>query len=123
MMEIMTCEQYVLARLFDAEAEAERLAGEVERLEAQAAILEEGAKPTRLQEYIYSLGREAMLGKQAGFATSAVDADGEPVPFDVWCEDDVRTYGLPRWLSKAAIVEEFGPELMKAYEEAKGGSE
>ena len=43
MMEIMTCEQYVLARLLDAEAEADRLAGEVERLEAQAAILEEGA--------------------------------------------------------------------------------
>ena len=65
-MEIMTCEQYVLARLLNAEAEAERLAGEVGRLRGPGRDHEEGAKPTRLQEYIYSLGRKAMLGKHGG---------------------------------------------------------
>ena len=119
-MEYTNCEQYVLAELEAAQADNERLAQENERLKAQVEILEANlnAEPSRLERWITESGRRALFDRCTSYAPNVTDSDGERVPFDVFCEDYIRDYSLPKWISKAEFARCFEPEFRKAYEDA-----
>lgn len=119
-MEYTNCEQYVLAELEAAQADSERLAQENERLKAQVEILEANlnAEPSRLERWITESGRRALFDRCTSYAPNVTDGNGERVPFDVFCEDYIRDYNLPKWLSKAEFARCFEPEFRKAYEDA-----
>lgn len=119
-MDVTTCEQYVLAELEAAQAANERLAQENERLQAQVELMEANlnAEPTRLERWVTEKGRKALFGYCTRYAPDVTDSDGERVPFDVFCEDFICDYNLPKWLSKAELARYFEPEFRKAYEDA-----
>lgn len=119
-MDVTTCEQYVLAELEAAQAANERLAQENERLQAQVELMEANlnAEPTRLERWVTEKGRKALFDHCTSYAPDVTDSDGERVPFDVFCEDYIRDYNLPKWLSKAEFARYFEPEFRKAYEDA-----
>lgn len=116
-MDVTTCEQYVLAELEAALAANERLAQENERLQAQLQILEANARPSRTEAYVIEAGRRSVFDSltYAG-VTDAIGEDGQPIPFDAWCEDSMRDYARPKWLSTAEFVRFFEPEFRRAYE-------
>lgn len=118
-MEIRTCEQYVLAELEAAQDENARLAQENERLQAQCEILERqlGAEPSRLEAYVTAYGRKKLFKDLTYSSESVRDSSGETVPFRVWCEESMRDYGRPKWLSTAEFIEFFEPEFRKEYDE------
>lgn len=119
-MEMTTCEQYVLAELEAAQAANERLVQENERLQAQVELMEANlnAEPTLLERWVTENGRKALFDYCTSYAPNVTDSDGERVPFDVFCEDYIRDYNLPKWLSRAEFVRHFEPEFRKAYEDA-----
>lgn len=119
-MDVTTCEQYVLAELEAAQAANERLAQENERLEAKVELMEANlnAEPTRLERWVTESGRRALFDRCTSYAPNVTDSNGERVPFDVFCEDYIRDYNLPKWLSKAEFARCFEPEFRKAYEDA-----
>ena len=119
-MDVTTCEQYVLAELEAAQAANERLAQENERLQAQVELMEANlnAEPTRLERWVTEKGRKALLDYCTSYAPDVTDSDGERVPFEVFCEDYIRDYNLPKWLSKAEFARYFEPEFRMAYEDA-----
>lgn len=119
-MEMTTCEQYVLAALEAAQAANERLAQENERLQAQVELMEANlnAEPTRLERWVTERGRKALFDYCTSYTPDVTDSDGERVPFDVFCEDYIRDYNLPKWLSKAEFARYFETEFRKAYEDA-----
>lgn len=118
-MEFTTLEQYVLAELEQSQEENERLREENDKLSAQIQILEGlvNAQPTKMQEYIVKKGRKAVYNDLTGYGTSVTE-DGERVPFEKWCEEHVRDYSFPRWLTQGEFIKEFEPEFRKEYEDA-----
>lgn len=122
-MEYENCEQYVLGELEDAQARNELLKNDNDRLDAQVKLLEErleaiqNAKPSRIEAYVTACGRKQMF-KDCTYATSTnvKGADGQLMPFRVWCEECMRDYGRPKWLSVSEFIEFFEPEFRQEYE-------
>ena len=122
-MEYENCEQYVLGELEDAQARNELLKNDNDRLDAQVKLLEErlealqNAKPSRIEAYVTACGREQMF-KDCTYATSTYvkGYDGQLMPFRVWCEECMRDYGRPKWLSVSEFIEFFEPEFRQEYE-------
>ena len=124
-MEYENCEQYVLCELEDAQARNELLKNDNDRLDARVKLLEErleaiqNAKPSRIDAYVTACGRKQMF-KDCTYATitDVKGADGQQMPFRVWCEECVRDYGRPEWLSGSEFIEFFEPEFRQEYEDA-----
>lgn len=125
-MEMTTCEQYVLAELEAAQSANEKLAQENERLQAQLDILEErvNAEPTRIQRYIVAFGRKKLFGELTyADSTPVKGSDGKDMPFKRWCEEAMRDYGRPKWMSTSEFIAEFEPEFREAYDERRVSEE
>lgn len=122
-MELTTCEQYVLAELEAAQARVESLTDENASLQARLLLAEErvnalqNAKPSRIEAYVTECGRKQLF-KDCTYATSTdvKGSDGQLMPFRVWCEECMRDYGRPEWLSVSEFIEFFEPEFRQAYE-------
>lgn len=122
-MEYESCEQYVLGELEEAQARNELLKNDNDRLDAQCKLLEErlealqNAKPSRIEAYVTSYGRKELFGNLTwAVSTSVVGGDGKQMPFRVWCEECLRDYGRPGWMSAAEFIEFFEPEFRQEYE-------
>ena len=122
-MEYENCEQYVLGELEEAQARNEQLKNDNDRLDAQCKLLEErleaiqNAKPSRIEAYVMSLGRKEMFNDCTyAKSTDVKGSDGQQMPFRVWCEECMRYYGRPEWLSTSEFIEFFEPEFRQAYE-------
>lgn len=122
-MEFTSCEQYVLAELEAAQARVESLTDENASLQARLLLAEErvdalqNAKPSRIEAYIAEYGRKQLFDDLTyANATPAISADGKKTEFRVWCEECLRDYGRPEWMSAAEFIEFFEPEFRKAYE-------
>ena len=122
-MEYENCEQYVLGELEEAQARNERLKNDNDRLDAQCKLLEErleaiqNAKPSRIEAYVTEYGRKQLF-EDCTYAksTDVKGSDGQLMPFRVWCEECMRDYGRPKWLSTSEFIEFFEPEFRQAYE-------
>ena len=117
-MEIKTCEQYVLAQLFDQQDEndiptrARRRRGErIDELTGQMKTIE-AVHDSPMQEAIRKAGRDALMSHCTGHACEV--ADGET--FEDWCLENVRKYYLPEGISVLAFIKEFEPELRAKYD-------
>lgn len=122
-MEYENCEQYVLGELEEAHARNELLKNDNDRLDAQCKLLEErlealqNAKPSRIEAYVTAYGRKELFGDLTwAKGTSVVGDDGNQMPFRVWCEECLRDYGRPGWMSAAEFIEFFEPEFRQEYE-------
>lgn len=122
-MEITSCEQYVLAELEAAQARVESLTDKNASLQARLLLAEErvdalqNAKPSRIEAYIAEYGRKQLFDDLTyANATPAISADGKKTEFRVWCEECLRDYGRPEWMSAAEFIQAFEPEFRKAYE-------
>lgn len=120
-MEIKTCEQYVLAQLFDQQDENDRIMAEndhlrsdVDELAGQVKTIE-AFHESPIQQAVVEEGRRALLDRCTGYAPS-VKHDGEVVPFDEWCLENVRKYSLPGNITRLAFIKEFEPELREDYD-------
>lgn len=120
-MEIKTREQYVLAQLFDQQDENDRIMAEndhlrsdVDELAGQVKTIE-AFHESPIQQAIVEEGRRALLDRCTGYAPS-VKHDGEVVPFDEWCLENVRKYSLPGNITRLAFIKEFEPELREEYD-------
>lgn len=122
-MEYDNCEQYVLGELEAEQAANEMLKSDNERLETQVKLLEErleamrNAKPARIEAYVMEYGRKQLFSDLTwAKSTNVVGDDGNQVPFRVWCEECLRDYGRPGWMSAAEFIEFFEPEFRQEYE-------
>lgn len=120
-MEIKTCEQYVLAQLYEQQDENDRVMAENDRLRKEVTELGEtikaieAAHETAVQEAIRKAGREELYNKCVGYRVSVRDEDGV-TPFDDWCVDNVSRYALPDGVTVLDFVREFEPELREEYD-------
>lgn len=122
-MDISNCEQYVIARLDDAEAEIARLNAEKAEAEERIADLEReaGKVPGTTEASIVAVMRRALFDKVAlTYRAEATDGQGAPVPFGEWASEVVKTYMLPKGVTADDFMAFFGSELREAYEDALG---
>lgn len=122
-MDISNCEQYVIARLDDAEAEIARLNAEKAEAEERIADLEReaGKIPGTTEASIVAVMRRALFDKVAlTYRAEATDGQGAPVPFGEWASEVVKTYMLPKGVTADDFMAFFGSELREAYEDALG---
>lgn len=122
-MDISNCEQYVIARLDEAEAEIARLDAEKAEAEERIADLEReaGKVPGTPEAAIYAGMRRALFDKVAlTYRAEATDGQGAPVPFGEWASEVVKTYMLPKGVTAGDFMAFFDSELREAYEDALG---
>ena len=122
-MDVTTCEQYVIARLDEAEAEIARLDAEKAEAEERIADLEREAGKVRgtTEASIVAGMRRAFFDKVAlTYMAEATDGQGAPVPFGEWASEVVKTYMLPKGVTADDFMAFFHRELREAYEEALG---
>lgn len=121
-MEIKTCEQYVLAQLYEQQDENDRLSRELEYRDKRIAELEaevktiEAAHDSPIQEAIRAAGRKDLYSGCTGYGVGIEDGDGVKA-FDDWCLENVRKYGLPKGVTVLDFIKEFAPELREDYDE------
>lgn len=115
-MEIKTCEQYVLAQLFDQQNENDMLNRELKYRDERIDELTRQAEAARspLQKAIVDEGRKALYGSCAGYMLSAKNGD-EIMTFEDWCLEDVSRYSLPRGVTMRGFIDEFEDELREEY--------
>lgn len=117
-MEIKTCEQYVLAQLFDQQDENDMLNRELkyrdERIDELAGQMKtiEAVHDSPMQEAIRKAGRDALMSHCTGYACEVTDGE----TFEDWCLENVRKYYLPEGISVLAFIKEFEPELRAKYD-------
>lgn len=116
-MEIMNCEQYVLAELEAAHATIAKLMQENDRLQAQIEILEGqlDAKDPRGDE-VMSLGRK-IIAQKGTYTTTSAEQDGEVKSFEEWLVDAVTKYTIPDGWKRRELIDYFEPELRGFYDE------
>lgn len=121
-MEIKTCEQYVLAQLFDQQDENDMLNRglkyrdeRIDELTGQIAAIDR-TNGSAIQQAIVKEGRRALLDRCTGYACGVV-SDGEVIPFDDWCLENVRKYSLPSGVTSLAFIKEFEAELREDYDQ------
>lgn len=122
-MEYENCEQYVLGELEEAQARNELLKSDNDRLDAQCRLLKErlealqSAKPSRIEAYVTAYGRKKLFADLTFAKSTPVrGADGRQMKYRVWCEECVRDYQRPDWMSAAEFIEYFEPEFRQEYE-------
>lgn len=117
-MEIKTCEQYVLAQLFDQQDENDTLNRELkyrdERIDELTGQIDaiEAAHGSAMQQAIRKAGRDALMSHCTGYACEVTDGE----TFEDWCLENVRKYYLPEGISVLAFIKEFEPELRAKYD-------
>lgn len=117
-MEFNTCEEYVLAELESAQDAALTLSEEVERLETENQLLRERleAGPDPIEKVVADAGRKRLFEYCTGLYTYVKDGD-DIIPFKDWCLEAVKSYCIPKGLSKLQFVDAFEPEFLEAYNE------
>ena len=117
-MEIKTCEQYVLAQLYEQQDENDRIMAEndhlrsdVDELAGQVKTIE-AFHDSPMQEAIRKAGRDALMSHCTGYACEVTDGE----TFEDWCLENVRKYYLPEGISVLAFIKEFEPELRAKYD-------
>mgnify|MGYP002524851563 CR=1 FL=1 len=121
-MEIKTCEQYVLAQLYEQQDENDRIMAENARLRKEVDELNEtirtieAAHDSAMQEAIRKAGRKELYDKCTGYGSSVKDEDGV-MAFGDWCVDNMRKYNLPNGITVLDFIKEFEPELREEYDE------
>lgn len=117
-MEYRSCEEYVLGRLSELEAENERLSDENDEVrEANRSMaLMLGLLPgdEDMDERFCEVGREKVFKDSLYIARKAGGMD-----FDEWCRKAV--YRIPDWMSRDEYLAVFDDELRDEYER-QGGS-
>lgn len=117
-VEIKTCEQYVLAQLFDHQDENDMLNRELkcrdERIDELTGQIDaiEAAHGSAMQQAIRKAGRDALMSHCTGYACEVTDGE----TFEDWCLENVRKYYLPEGISVLAFIKEFEPELRAKYD-------
>lgn len=113
-MKIKTCEQYVLAQLFDQQDENDMLNRELRRRDERIDELtgQIAAHGSAMQEAIRKAGRDALMSHCTGYACEVTDGE----TFEDWCLENVRKYYLPEGISVLAFIKEFEPELRAEYD-------
>lgn len=120
-MEIKTCEQYVLAQLYEQQDENDRIMAENDRLRKEADELAgqiktiEAFHGSTMQEAIREAGRKEIYSKGTGYGVEVEDGDGIKA-FDDWCVENVRKYGLPKGVTVLDFIKEFAVELREDYD-------
>lgn len=123
-MEIKTCEQYVLAQLFDQQDENDMLNRELkyrdERIDELTGQIDaiEAAHGSAMQQAIRKAGRDALMSHCTGYACEVTDGE----TFEDWCLENVRKYYLPEGISVLAFIKEFEPELRAKYDKQAGAA-
>lgn len=118
-MEIKTCEQYVIAVLFNLQKRNDRLNRKLEhrdkRIDELAGQIEdiEAVHDSPMQKAIRKAGRDALMIRCTGCACEVTDGE----TFEEWCLKDVRKCYLPDGISVFAFIKEFEPELRAKYDE------
>ena len=115
-METKTCEQYVLAQLFEQQDENDRLCRELQRRDERIDELTRQAEAARspLQKAIIDEGRRALFGSCAGYKSTAKNGD-EIMTFEDWCLEYVSRYSLPAGVTMRGFIEAFEDELREEY--------
>lgn len=113
-MDILTCEQYVLAELEDAQGRIAELLKENDRLSAQCELLQStvNAPKDEIQALVEEEGRKSLFEKW--FRTYR---DTEHMSPDAWAEEAV-SYEMPKGM-RAKALRFFEPELRAQYAENK----
>ena len=107
-MEIKTCEQYVLAQLFDQQDENDMLSRELKHRDERI----DAAHGSAMQQAIRKAGRDALMSHCTGYACEVTDGE----TFEDWCLENVCKYYLPEGISVLAFIKEFEPELRAKYD-------
>ena len=122
-MDISNCEQYVIARLDEAEAEIARLDAEKAEAEERIADLEREAgkvRGTPEASIVAGMRRGFFDTLALTYMAEATDGQGAPVPFGEWASEVVKTYMLPKGVTADDFMAFFHRELREAYEDALG---
>ena len=125
-MEIKTCEQYVLAQLFEQQDENERiLAGSRamrEALEEARRELDDmdGRMNSAMARAIREEGRRAIMDVATdgqSYKAPVRGFDGRVVPYEEWAVSALRGNDIPACVSLTEVLREFEPELRALYAE------
>ena len=125
MMEIKTCEQYVLAQLFGQQDENERILMENDRLRKEIESIKGEMEAIQadcrlpIQEAIRNVGRKILMQRCVGYGTDVKD-DDDVKSFADWCFESVSGYSLPIGVSVLTFIKEFEPELREYYDRRVG---
>ena len=123
-MEIKTCEQCVLAQLFEQQDENDRISADNRKLreliEDQRNELADVEKRlnSAMANAIRDAGREAILGEAVDgetYRARVKDYKGDIVPYEAWVVDAVEYEEIPSNVSLADFLYTFEPELRALY--------
>lgn len=118
-MELKTCEQYVIAVLFDQQNKNHMLNRKLKhrdkRIDELTRQIEdiEAVHDSPMQEAIRKAGRDELMRRCTGYVCEVTDGE----TFEDWCLKDVRKCYLPEGISVLAFIKEFEPELRTRYDE------
>ena len=124
MMEIKTCEQYVLAQLFEQQDENERILAESRAMrealdEARRELADmDDRLNSAMARAIRDAGRKAILGEATDgetYRARVKDYKGDIVPYEAWVVEAIKYEEVPSNVSLADFLYTFEPELRALY--------
>ena len=127
-MEIINCEQYVLAELDYEQRRNERLVAENNKLAKQLDAMTKRARSyketidrpkTPIEALADEVMREEMLIRFSyADVTDVMDLrSGKPIGFDEWCHDAARVVALPDGIGEEEFTRFMRRDLKKIYDE------
>lgn len=127
-MEIINCEQYVLAELDYEQRRNERLVAENNKLAKQLDAMTKRARSyketidrpkTPIEALADEVMREEMLIRFSyADVTDVMDLrSGKPIGFDEWCHDAARVVALPDGIGEEELTRFMRRDLKKIYDE------
>lgn len=112
-----TCEQYVIAKLQNAERTIDSLTKQAMELTAQINRFK-AERDSELSVLIREKGRAEILRHAHSFyGTPVTDSDGKLINFNDWANDYIDSSFIPSFMSKGEFISEFQQELMDEYNE------
>lgn len=130
-MEIKTCEQYVLAQLFEQQDENERILAESRAMrealdEARRELADmDGRMNSAMARAIREEGRRAIMDVATdgqSYKAPVRGFDGRVVPYEEWAVSALRGNDIPACVSLTEVLREFEPELRALYAECLQGA-
>lgn len=110
-----TCEQYVIAKLQNAERTVESLTKQAMELIAQINRLK-AERDSELSVLIREKGRAEIIRHAHSFyGTPVTDSDGKLINFNDWANDYINSSFIPSFMLKDEFISEFQQELMDEY--------
>lgn len=126
MMEIKTCEQYVLAQLFEQQDENERILAESRAMrealdEARRELADmDDRMNSAMARAIREEGRRAIMDVATdgqSYKAPVRSYDDRAVPYEEWAVNALRGNDIPACVSLTEVLREFEPELRALYAE------